>query len=54
MYGIQEQASLAFSVKVDGIHGVMPLLVITMEPVNVSYPCLEVVVSIADKKYAAT
>jgi hypothetical protein len=54
MHGIQEQASLAFSVKADGVHGVMPLLVITMEPVNVPCPCLEAVVPITDKNHAAT
>jgi hypothetical protein len=54
MHGIQEQASLAFSVKADGVYGIMPLSVITMEPVNVPYPCLEAVVSIANKKHAAT
>jgi hypothetical protein len=54
MHGIQEQASLAFSVKADGVHRVMPLLVITMEPVNVPCPCLKAVVPIADKKHAAT
>jgi hypothetical protein len=53
MHGIQEQTSLAFSVKANGIHGVMPLSVITMEPVNVPCPCLEAVVPIADKKHAA-
>jgi hypothetical protein len=50
----KEQASLASSVKVDGVHGVMPLSVISMELVNVSCPCLEPVVPIADKKHAAT
>jgi hypothetical protein len=54
MHGIQEQASLAFSVKADGVHRVMPLSIITMELVNVPYPCLEAVVPIADKKHAAT
>jgi hypothetical protein len=54
MHGIQEHASLASSVKADGVHRVMPLSVITMEPVNISCPCLEAVVPIADKKHTAT
>jgi hypothetical protein len=54
VHGIQKQASLAFSVKADGVHGVMPLSVITIEPVNVPCPCLEAVVPITDKKHAAT
>jgi hypothetical protein len=54
MHGIQEQASLASSIKADGVHRVMPLSVIFMEFVNIPCPCLEPVVSIADKKHAAT
>jgi hypothetical protein len=53
MYGIQEQSSLASSVKANGVHEVIPLSVITMEPVNVPCPCLELVVPIADKKHLA-
>jgi hypothetical protein len=29
----------------------MPLYVITMQPLNIAYPCLESVVSIANKKH---
>jgi hypothetical protein len=54
MHGIQEKASLASSVKADGVHKVMPLLVVTMEPINIPCPCLEAVVPIVDKKHAAT
>jgi hypothetical protein len=53
VHGIQEQASLASSVKADDVHGVMPLSVISKEPINVPCPCLEPVVPIADKEHAA-
>jgi hypothetical protein len=54
MHGIQEQAFLVSSVKVDSMHGVMPALVIFMQPVDVACRSLELVVSIIDKEHPTT
>jgi hypothetical protein len=54
MHGIEEQASLALCIKANAINGVMPFSVVLMQPFNVSCPCHEPVVPIADKKHPAT
>jgi hypothetical protein len=54
MHGIQEQAFLVFSIKADALHGIMPALVIVMQPIDVAYPSLEAVVSITDKEHPTT
>ena len=51
MHGIQEQASLANSIKANAIHRVMPLSIILIQPVDVICPSLEPMVSIANKEY---
>jgi hypothetical protein len=51
MHGIQEQASFAWSIKANVVYGVMPMLIILMQPVDVTYPSLELVAPIVDKEH---
>jgi hypothetical protein len=51
MHGIQEQASFASSIKANAIHGVMPLSIILVQPVDVICPSLEPMVFIANKEH---
>jgi hypothetical protein len=49
MHGVEKQAFLAFYIKANAVHGVMPLSIILMQLIDVSCTCLEMVVSITDK-----
>jgi hypothetical protein len=51
MHGIEEQALFAFGIKADAIHGVMLVLIILMQPLDVTCPSLKPVVSIANEEH---
>jgi hypothetical protein len=54
VHGIHEQATLASSVQANAVHYVMPLQVISVQPVNVACPCLEAMVPITDEEHMTT
>lgn len=53
MYSIKEQASFACSIKANVVDRIMPLSIILMQPIDVTCPCLESEVPIANKKRRA-
>jgi hypothetical protein len=54
VYGIHQQASFALGIKADAVHRIMLLKVILVQPVNVTYTCLEPMVPITDEKHMTT
>jgi hypothetical protein len=51
VHGIHEQATLASSIQADVVHYVVPLSVISVQPINVACPCLEAIVPITDEEH---
>ena len=54
MHGIHQEGHFALGVEADAVHGVMPVSVMTMKPVNVSCLCLEMVVPITNEEHTTT
>ena len=51
MHGIQKQASFVWSIKATAVYGVIPMLIIFMQPIDVTCLSLEVVPPIVDKEH---
>ena len=52
VHGVQKEGHLALGVEADTVHHIMPLPVISMKPVNVSRPSLELMVPITNEEHS--